>query len=73
MTQHDHLLRQVRQLTVLKPDDRRAERLRTHCRARLAPRPSRTPRHFGPAAFAGLCLLYLSAIVYDVLQVQGLL
>lgn len=73
MTEHDRILRQVSQLTVLTPDERRAERLRARCRARLAPRPSRTPRLFGPAAFAGLCLLYLSAIVHDVLVVQGLI
>lgn len=74
MTEHDHLLRQVSRLTVLAPDERRAERLRAHCRAKLAQRPARAAqRPFGPAIFAGLCLLYLSAIVRDVLHVQGLL
>jgi len=70
MTESDHLLRPVSQLTVLTPDERRAERLRARCRARLAPRPARAARRpFGPAIFAGLCLLYLSAILHDVLQV----
>jgi hypothetical protein len=68
MTDHDHLLRQVSQLTVLAPDERRAERLRARCRAKLAPRAVKTRRPFAPAVFAGLCLLYLSAIVRDVLQ-----
>lgn len=73
MIENDQLLRQVSQLSVLTPDERRAERLRARCRARLFPRPPKMPNPVWPAAFAGLCLLYLSAIVYDVLQVQELL
>ena len=68
MIHDDPLCRRVSQLTVLTPDERRAERLRARCRAKLAARAPRTRRPFAPAVFAGLCLLYLSAIVRDVLQ-----
>lgn len=69
----DPILRQVSQLPGLTPDKQRAERLRARCRAKLAP-PARKQRGLiGPALLAGFCLLYLSAIVHDVLQLRGML
>ncbi len=67
----DPLLRSVSHLQVLTPDEGRAERLRARCRARLAQRaPANNPR-FVPALITGLCLVYLSAIVHDVLRLRA--
>jgi hypothetical protein len=73
MTEHDLLLRQVSQLTVLTPDERRAEHLLVRCRARLARRRAAPRQGYGPALLAGFCVLYLSAIVHDVLRWRGML
>lgn len=64
----DPILRSVGRLPVLTPDDRRAERLRARCRAKLARRAEPKERTFGHALIAGLCLIYLSAVVYDVIR-----
>lgn len=69
----DPILRHVSQLPQLPPDRRRADRVRARCRARLAPSVSKRQRDMAPALFAGLCLLYLSAIVYDVVLLRELL
>lgn len=63
----------VSRLPVLTPDHVRAERLRAACRARLARRTPEPRRRFGPALLAGSCLLYLFAIVYDMLRWRGML
>ena len=73
MNEHDLLMRQVSQLTVLTPNQPRAERLRAQCRARLARRQARPRRRYGPVLLAGFCVLYLSAIVHDILLWRGLL
>ncbi len=72
MIEDDALLRQVGRLTVLTSDEQRAGRLRARCRARLAGRAPQPSHRLGPAVLAGLCLLYLSAVVHDVLQLQGM-
>ena len=73
MLDDDPVLRRVRRLTVLSSDEQRAGRLRARCRARLARRAPRPSRQFGPAVLTGFCLLYLSAIVHDMLQLRNLL
>ena len=68
----DPVLRSISRLAVLTPDDRRAARIRERCRAQmlLAPKPV---RRLGPVLFAGLCVLYLSALVLDLLRMRGML
>jgi hypothetical protein len=68
----DPVLRSVSRLALLTPDERRAARLRERCRTRMrrAPKPERT---LGPVLFTGLCVLYLSALVLDVLRLRGML
>lgn len=68
----DPILLSVSRLSVLKPDEQRAERLRARCRSRLARRAPEPRRGYGPALLAGFCLLYLSAVVHDVLRLRGL-
>ena len=68
----DPVLRRISRLPVFIPDERRAALLRQRCRARVR----RTPpprRVLGPAVFTGLCVLYLSALVLDVLRLRGML
>ena len=67
----DPILRGASQLPLLIPNERRAAQLRARCHARLARRAPET-RGFGPAAVAGFCLLYLSAVVHDVLRIRGM-
>ena len=73
MQDHDRLLLEISRLTVLTPNEQRAARLRARCRAKLAPPAPRKRPVVGPAVFAGFCLLYLSALVHDVLQLRGFL
>ena len=68
----DPILRNVSRLPVLPPDDRRAERVRARCRARLAQRAPEKKSELGHALFAGFCLAYLSAVVHDVLRLRGM-
>ena len=68
----DPILRGVSRLPLLTSDEHRAQRLREQCRARLARRAPEPRRGFGPAVVAGICLLYLSAVVHDVLRLRGL-
>ena len=67
----DPLLRQVSRLPKLTPNQHRAERVRGRCRAKLAPPPRERSSVMEPALLAGFCLLYLSAIVHDVLQFRA--
>jgi hypothetical protein len=67
----DPLLRDISQLTVLASDARRDVPLRARCRARMRREP-RPRRLLGPVVFAGLCVLYLTALVIDVLRLQGM-
>ena len=71
-TDHDNdpILLSVSRLQILTPDEARTERLRARCRARLGDRVPATNHRFGPALIAGLCVLYLSAIVHDVLRLR---
>ncbi len=64
----DPILRGMSRLRVLAPNAERAERLRARCRARLTPSAQAPRRRFGPAVLAGVCLLYVSAVVLDVLR-----
>ncbi len=67
----DQLRRDIGQVTVLAPDERRTAQLRARCRATMGREP-RPPLRLGPVAFAGLCALYLAALVIDVLRLRGL-
>lgn len=67
----DPLLRDLSRLAALTPDERRAVRVRARCRARMRREP-RPRRMLGPVVFAGLCVLYLTALVIDVLRLQGM-
>ena len=69
----DPVLRHVSRLPGLVPDPRRAARVRARCRATLTPPVPDKRRPLAPMLLAGLCLLYLSAIVHDVLRLQGVL
>ena len=68
----DPILRSISRLAVLTPDERRAAQLRERCRAQMrrAPKPV---RRLGSVLFTGLCVLYLSAIVLDLLRLRGML
>jgi hypothetical protein len=68
----DVVLLGLSRLAVLTPDERRAAQVRARCRARVrrAPKPGRL---LGSVLFTGLCVLYLSALVLDVLKLKGVL
>ena len=68
----DPLRRDIGQLTVLAPDERRAARLRARCRAQMR-RPLEPQRRLGAVCFAGLCAVYLTALALDVLRLRGML
>ena len=73
MIQDDPLLRRVSELTVLTSDHRRAERLRSRCRAALGQRAPVKRQRLGPALLAGLGMIYLSALIFDVMALRALL
>ena len=68
-------------LPVAVPDVARAEHVRARCHAALARRQraadrpghgiGRTERVLAPLLVGGFCLIYLSAVVLDVLRSQG--
>lgn len=74
----DPILMNLGRLSAISPDPARAERVRSRCRAELtrrrhraertARRRSLTRRVLTPVFVGGFCLLYLSAVVYDVMQ-----
>lgn len=68
----DPVLRGISELTVLIPDARRAAVLRERCRARLR-RTSEPRRTLGPALLGSLCVVYLAALVLDILRLRGVL
>ena len=68
----DPILRSISRLAVLTPDERRAAQLRERCRAQMRRTP-KPERRLGPVLFTGLCVLYLSALVLDVLRLRGML
>jgi hypothetical protein len=82
MTDHDRdpVLRSLERLPLLKPDEARAERVRARCRSGIS-RRRRRPEHSERGAntavlevtLAGLCVMYLSAVVHDALRLHGLL
>jgi hypothetical protein len=77
----DLMRRSVLQLPVLTPDRARAERVRACCHAALMARQSegaRSPHHAGLAALVlesalvgALSILYLAAVIHDVLRLRG--
>ena len=73
MIQDDPVLRRVSELTVLTSDDQRAERLRSRCRAALEQRPPVNRQRVGPALLAGVGLIYLSALIFDLTALRALL
>jgi len=68
----DPVLRSISGLVELTPDTGRAEQLRERCRAQMrrAPKPGSM---LGPVLFTGLCVIYLSVLVLDVLRLRGML
>ena len=73
MIEDDPVLRRVSELTVLTSDHPRAERLRSRCRAALEQRAPVKRQRVGPALLAGLGLIYLSALIFDVMALRALL
>lgn len=77
----DLMLRHLRRLPSLEPDAARAEAIRARSRAIIA-RRRRRPAHSGwggltapvleRALVGGLSLIYLSAVVQDVLRLHGI-
>ena len=68
----DPVLRGISRLPVLTPDQRRASRLRQRCRAQMRRAAKREPL-LSRVLFTGLCVIYLSALVLDVLRLRGVL
>lgn len=68
----DPIVRSLRRLAMLAPDERRAAQVRERCRARMR-RPPTQKHRLGPVLVTGLCVLYLSALVLDVLRLRGVL
>ena len=68
----DLVLRSISELVVVTPDERRAQRFRERSRSQMrrAPKPGSV---VGPALFAGLCVIYLGALVLDLLRLRGML
>jgi hypothetical protein len=74
----DPILMKLACSSTVSPDPARAERVRSRCQAELTRRRHRaertarrrilTRRVLAPAFVGGFCLLYLSAVVYDVVQ-----
>ena len=74
----DPMLLNLGRLSAISPDPAGAERVRSRCRAELTRRRYRAERTarrrilsrrvLAPAFVGGFCLLYLSAVVYDVMQ-----
>ena len=69
---NDPVVRGISELSVLTPDVHRAAVLRARCRARLQRAPA-SRATLGPALFGSLCVLYLAALVLDVLRLRGVL
>lgn len=66
----DPMLRRLRELEVLRPDQQRAARLRARCHARLR-RPAPPAPRLGTLLFAGACVVYVGALVLDVVVWPG--
>jgi hypothetical protein len=79
----DPLLRNLRRVPMLSPDEARVERIRARCHAaiarqrvqldRSARRAKFIARVLEPALVGGLGLIYLSAVIRDVLRLHGML
>jgi hypothetical protein len=78
----DHLLRTLQRLPTLSPQQTRVDQLRTRCHAAFTRRHAQMERsnrraRFGrrvlePALVGALSLIYLWAVVLDVLRLHGL-
>ena len=76
---HDPTWHRLQRLTVIEPDPARSDRVRRRCRVAMAERPPHErhaiarPRYIGrilePGLTYGLSVVYLSAIIYDVMRV----
>jgi len=64
--------RQHQQVVGLTPDERRAERFRERSRSQMR-RPPKPGSVLGPVLFTGLCVIYLGALVLDVLRLREML
>ena len=69
----DLVLRSVGQLPPLRPDERRSAQVRARCRAQMRREAPKPQRWLGPVLFTSLCVIYVSALVLDVLRLQGVL
>ena len=66
-------------LTVIEPDPARSDRVRRRCRVAMAARPQHVQSAIAPPGYLGrilepgltygLSVVYLSAIIYDVMRV----
>jgi hypothetical protein len=66
----DLVQRRISGLVVLTPDEQRAEQFRRRCRAQMRCTPK--PRSMlAPVLLTGLCMIYLGALVLDLLRLQG--
>jgi hypothetical protein len=79
---NDPLLRSLRALPVLEPDPARAARVRARGRDIFARRRRQATQPAGSSSIVvlleralvgGLCLIYLSAVLHDVLRLRGIL
>ena len=68
----DLVLRRVGQLPVLSPDESRSAQIRARCRAQMRRTP-KPQRKLGPVLFTSLCVIYVSALVLDVLRLRGVM
>jgi hypothetical protein len=69
----DLLLRSISRLVVLTPDERRAERFRERSRLQMRRPPPKPGSVLGPVLFTGLCVIYLGALVLDLLRLREML
>lgn len=68
----DPIVRGMSQLHVLTSDEHRAERVRARCRAGLVSRVRTEERPSGEGLIAGLCFVYLSAVVHSLFRMRGM-
>ena len=77
----DLIRRNLLHVGVVAPDRARSERVRARCHAALAARQSESARSLRrtrftaaalePVLMGAFCLLYLAAVIYDVLRLRG--
>lgn len=68
----DRVVRSIDGLVVLTPDQRRAEQFRERCRCQLR-RASKPASVLGPVLITSVGMIFLCALVLDLLRLRGLL